>query len=61
MTRRTKIAAALIFLGILHGLALFAGFLAPYPYAEQHREFPYAPPTGIHGRLLGARAPNSRP
>jgi peptide/nickel transport system permease protein len=57
MTRRTKIAAALIFLGILHGLALFAGFLAPYPYAEQHREFPYAPPTPIHGRLLGARAP----
>jgi peptide/nickel transport system permease protein len=57
MTRRTKIAAALIFLGILHGLALFAGFLAPYPYAEQHREFPYAPPTPIHGRLLGAREP----
>jgi peptide/nickel transport system permease protein len=57
MTRRTKIAAALIFLGILHGLALFAGFLAPYPYAEQHREFPYAPPTPIHGRLVGAREP----
>ena len=53
MTRRTKIAAALIFLGILHGLALFAGFLAPYPYAEQHREFPYSPPTP----LVGARAP----
>jgi peptide/nickel transport system permease protein len=66
MTRRTKIAAALIFLGILHGLALFAGFLAPYPYAEQHREFPYAPPTPIHlsrlqflvhGRLFGVREP----
>jgi peptide/nickel transport system permease protein len=48
MTRRTKIAAALVSLGILHGLAIFAGFLAPYPYAEQHREFPYAPPTRIH-------------
>ena len=66
MTRRTKIAAALIFLGILHGLALFAGFLAPYPYAEQHREFPYARPTPIHlsrqqflvhGRLFGVREP----
>ena len=42
-----------MFLGILHGLALFAGFLAPYPYAEQHREFPYSPPTP----LVGARAP----
>jgi peptide/nickel transport system permease protein len=48
MSRRRKIAAALVFLGILHGLAIFAGFLAPYPYAEQHREFPYAPPTRIH-------------
>jgi peptide/nickel transport system permease protein len=66
MTRRTKIAAALVLLGILHGFAIFAGFLAPYPYAEQHREFPYAPPTGIHwshlqflrhGRLVGVREP----
>jgi peptide/nickel transport system permease protein len=48
MTRRTKIAASGVFLGILHGLAIFAGFLAPYPYAEQHRQFPYAPPTRIH-------------
>ena len=52
MTRPTKIAAALAFLGILHALAIFAGFLAPYPYAEQHREFPYAPPTRIHFRHL---------
>jgi peptide/nickel transport system permease protein len=58
MTRRTKIAAALVFLGILHGFVIFAGFLAPYPYAEQHREFPYSPPTPIHWRLLGARAPH---
>jgi peptide/nickel transport system permease protein len=67
MTRRTKIGAALVFLGILHGLAIFAGFLAPYPYAEQHREFPYAPPTRIHlshlqflvhGRLFGVREPD---
>jgi peptide/nickel transport system permease protein len=58
MTRRTKIAAALVFLGILHGFVIFAGFLAPYPYAEQHREFPYSPPTPIHWRL-GARAPDA--
>jgi peptide/nickel transport system permease protein len=67
MSRRTKIAAALVFLGILHGIVIFAGFLAPYPYAEQHREFPYAPPTPIHwsrlqflvhGRLFGVREPD---
>jgi peptide/nickel transport system permease protein len=27
---------------------LLAGFLAPYPAAEQHRDLPYAPPTRIH-------------
>ncbi len=48
MTRRTKIGLALAFLGILHCAVVFAGFLAPYPYAQQHREFPYAPPTRIH-------------
>ena len=32
----------------LHALVLFAGWLAPYDYAEQHRDFPYAPPTPIH-------------
>jgi len=58
MSRRTKIAAALVFLGILHGLAIFAGFLAPYPYDEQHREFPYSPPTPIHVWLSSARAPH---
>ncbi|HTS64849.1 MAG TPA: ABC transporter permease [Candidatus Acidoferrales bacterium] len=32
---------------VLHGAVVFAGFLAPYDYAEQHRERPYAPPTTI--------------
>jgi peptide/nickel transport system permease protein len=40
--------AALAFLAILHGVVLLAGFLAPYPFAEQHRDFPYAAPTRIH-------------
>jgi peptide/nickel transport system permease protein len=44
------VKAAVAFLAILHGAVLLAGFLAPYPFAEQHREFPYAPPTRIHFR-----------
>jgi len=48
MTRRMRIGLTLTFLGILHGAVLLAGFLAPYPFAEQHREHPYAPPTRIH-------------
>jgi peptide/nickel transport system permease protein len=32
----------------LHLAVLLAGFLAPYDYAEQHRDFPYAPPTPLH-------------
>lgn len=51
MTRRTKIGAALILLLLLHAVILLAGFLAPYPYAEQHRDFPLAPPA--HLRING--------
>ncbi len=43
---RIRVAGA--FLAIVHVVVLMAGFLAPYPYAEQHREFPYSPPTRIH-------------
>jgi peptide/nickel transport system permease protein len=28
--------------------AFFPGFLAPYGYADQHRDFPYAPPAHLH-------------
>jgi len=38
----------LIVLILLHAMVVFAGFLAPYDYAEQHRAFPYAPPTRVH-------------
>jgi peptide/nickel transport system permease protein len=43
MTRATLI----ILLG-LHAAVFLAGVLAPYDFAEQHRDFPYAPPTPIH-------------
>jgi peptide/nickel transport system permease protein len=40
--------AIIVILLLLHAAVLFAGFLAPYDYAEQHRDYPYAPPTRIH-------------
>jgi peptide/nickel transport system permease protein len=51
MTRRTRIVGALLFLASIHLAVLLAGWTAPYPYAEQHREFPFAPPGGSF--LLG--------
>ena len=45
---RGRIGAAIALLGALHGVVLLAGWLAPYPYAEQHRDFAYAPPTPLH-------------
>jgi peptide/nickel transport system permease protein len=33
---------------LVHAAILFAGYLAPYDYAEQHRELAYSPPTAIH-------------
>jgi len=48
MSRRARIRGALAFLCLLYGAALLAGLIAPYPYAEQHREFPFAPPTRLH-------------
>jgi len=48
MTRRIRIPMYL--LAALHGAVMLAGFLAPYPYDEQHREFSYAAPSlGAHG------------
>jgi peptide/nickel transport system permease protein len=48
VTRSTKVVAALAFIALVHIAALLAGALAPYPYAEQHRAFPLAPPSRIH-------------
>jgi len=38
----------LILLAILHLPIAFAGFFAPYSFAEQDRERPFAPPSRIH-------------
>jgi len=48
MNRVARIRFALVLLLVLHAAILSAAFLAPYPYAEQHRDFPFAPPTRIH-------------
>jgi len=47
MTRRQTWAVAAC-LTAMHLAAFRADWLAPYGYADQHREFPYAPPTPIH-------------
>jgi peptide/nickel transport system permease protein len=38
----------LILLGAIHGAILLAAWVAPYDYAEQHRDYPFAPPSKIH-------------
>jgi peptide/nickel transport system permease protein len=48
VTAKVAPNSALAILVVLHGIVLMAGFLAPYPFADQHRDFPYAPPSRIH-------------
>ncbi|MFZ1206082.1 MAG: ABC transporter permease [Candidatus Acidiferrales bacterium] len=48
MNSRRKLWGALILLAIFHGLILFAGLFAPYGFAVQDREMPFAPPTRLH-------------
>jgi peptide/nickel transport system permease protein len=48
MRRTAKLGLALALLAIFHTAVLFAGFFAPYGYAEQDRELPFAPPTALH-------------
>ena len=43
-----KLRLTLGFLLALHVAALGAGFLAPYDYAEQHREYALAAPMRVH-------------
>jgi len=43
-----KSSAVLIFLAFLHGVVLFAGFVAPYNPTRQDRDRPYAPPVTVH-------------
>jgi peptide/nickel transport system permease protein len=48
LTHRRKLAFVLIFLAAFYAFVLFAGFFAPYDFAAQNREAPYAPPTPLH-------------
>ena len=50
MTHRQKLVTALVLLTIFQGLILFAGFFAPYGFAVQDRERPFASPTTLHFR-----------
>lgn len=48
MTHRHKLWGALILLAAFHAMILFAGFFAPYDFATQNRETPFAAPTHLH-------------
>jgi peptide/nickel transport system permease protein len=55
MGKRRRTFLVLAVLGAIHVAVLAAGVLAPYGYAQQHREYPYMPPMKLHfmgGRLL---------
>ena len=57
MKHRYKLRIAFILLAAVHAAIVFAGFLAPYGFANQDRELPFAPPTRVHffdtqGRFL---------
>lgn len=43
-----KLRIAVFVLATFHGFVLFAGFFAPYDFAAQDREFPFAAPTRLH-------------
>ncbi|MEO8591911.1 MAG: ABC transporter permease [Candidatus Solibacter sp.] len=45
-----KLRLTLGCLAALHLVILLAPWLAPYDYAEQHRDFPHAPPVRVHFR-----------
>jgi peptide/nickel transport system permease protein len=47
LTHRQKLWGALILLAGFHAMILFAGFFAPYDYATQDRESPFAAPARI--------------
>jgi hypothetical protein len=48
LTHRRKLRLALILLAGFHAMVLFAGFFAPYDYATQVRDRPFAEPAQIH-------------
>ena len=48
MKAKKKLWLCVLILALTHALILFAGFCAPYDYASQNREVPFAPPTRLH-------------
>jgi len=48
LTQRQKLAWAVAALAAFSCVVLFAGFFAPYDFATQDRDKPFAPPTPIH-------------
>jgi len=49
----------LAFLIAIHAAVFLAPWLSPYDYAEQHRDFPFAPPIRIH--IFDAKGSAHRP
>jgi peptide/nickel transport system permease protein len=48
LTRRQKLLSSVAVLAAFSCIILFAGFFAPYDFAAQDRDTPFAPPTTIH-------------
>ncbi len=55
MKQRQKLWGALALIVCLHGVVLLAGFVAPYDFAAQNREQPFAAPTRLHFVDAGGR------
>jgi peptide/nickel transport system permease protein len=55
ISQRSRNILLVTFLVLLHILVIFPGFFAPYDFAEQNRDLPFAPPTRVHfGYGVGA-------
>ena len=50
-----RLRFTLVCLAVLHALVALAGWVAPYDYAEQHRDYPFVPPTRVHFRDAAGR------
>jgi peptide/nickel transport system permease protein len=48
MMARRRLILVSAFLAAVHLTVLGAGLVAPYGFADQHRDFPYAPPVRVH-------------
>ena len=50
-----KFRLTLALLAVLHLAVVLAAWIAPYDYAEQHRDYPFAPPSRLHFRDAAGR------